>query len=154
MHQLTYAILQVHTYSFNIWIKVCQGCCNFLVWERYAEQYVVRHKKRQLIRKTTRLSNSISGIIPSYSCILMICTGQRSAASRAQAARSSGGFPSAMLPLMRYFSIIWLNESSGSCSNNPGHASQHEPQLTQVMRSITTFTNILPDSWCIVIPKQ
>jgi hypothetical protein len=73
------------------------------------------------------------------SLMAMIWTGQRSDASRAQASRSSVGVPSAILPSIRYFSTILLNESSGSSSNNPGHASQHEPQLTQVDRSIFTF---------------
>ena len=71
--------------------------------------------------------------------MLMICTGQRSDASCAQASRSSVGVPSAIFPLIRYFSMIRLNESTGSCSNNPGQASQHVPQLTQVARSIVTF---------------
>ena len=43
--------------------------------------------------------------------------------------------------------MIRLNESSGSCSNNFGHVSQHDPQLTQVARSIITFTGILLDYW-------
>jgi hypothetical protein len=81
-----------------------------------------------------------------YSLILMICTGQRSAASFAQGTRSSVGIPSAILPLIRYFSMIRLNESSGSCSNNPGQVSQQDPQLTQVARSIITFTDVLLDS--------
>jgi peptide methionine sulfoxide reductase MsrB len=57
-----------------------------------------------------------------------------------------------MLSLIRYFSMIRLNESSGSCSNNVGHVSQHEPQLTQVARSIITFTAIHPDYRFIVKP--
>jgi hypothetical protein len=86
--------------------------------------------------------------------MLMICTGQRSDASFAHAVRSPVGVPSALLPLIRYFSIIRLNESSGSCSNNPGQVSQHDPQLTQVARSIITFTGTLLDYWCIVKPIQ
>jgi hypothetical protein len=43
--------------------------------------------------------------------------------------------------------MIRLNESSGSCSNNFGHVSQHDPQLTQVARSIITFTGIHLDYW-------
>jgi hypothetical protein len=43
--------------------------------------------------------------------------------------------------------MILLNESSGSCSNNLGHVSQHDPQLTQVARSIITFTGIHLDYW-------
>ena len=74
----------------------------------------------------------------------MICTGQRSKASCAHASRSSGKVPSAMLPSIRYFSMIRLNESSGSCSNNPGQVSQHEPQLTHVARSKINFTSVLP----------
>ena len=76
----------------------------------------------------------------------MICTGQRSAASFAQGTRSSVGIPSAIFPLIRYFSMIRLNESSGSCSNNPVQVSQQDPQLTQVTRSIITFTDVLLDS--------
>ncbi len=71
--------------------------------------------------------------------MLIICTGQRSAASWAQPSRSGSGMPCAISPLSRNFSITWLNESSGFCSKNPGHASQQEPQLTQVERSILTF---------------
>jgi hypothetical protein len=43
--------------------------------------------------------------------------------------------------------MIRLNESSGSCSNNFGHVSQHDPQLTQVARSIITFTGIHLAYW-------
>jgi hypothetical protein len=56
--------------------------------------------------------------------------------------------------LIRYFSIIRLNRSSGSCSNNVGHVSQHDPQLTHVARSIITFTLIHLDYRFIVKPKQ
>lgn len=70
----------------------------------------------------------------------MICTGQRSAASRAQLSSSAKGEPSEMLPLSRNFSIIWLKVSSGFCSNNKGHVSEHVPQLVQFARSIITFT--------------
>ena len=71
--------------------------------------------------------------------MLMIWTGQRSAASRAQDSSSAAGVPSAIFPSSRNFSMTRLNESSGSCSKKPGHASQQEPQLTQVDRSIVTF---------------
>jgi hypothetical protein len=37
--------------------------------------------------------------------------------------------PSEVLPLSRNFSIIWLKVSSGFCSNNKGHVSEHVPQL-------------------------
>lgn len=50
-----------------------------------------------------------------------------------------------MLPLLRNFPVIWLNESSGFSSNNPGHAPRQDPQLTQVTRSIVTFMNITAD---------
>ena len=43
--------------------------------------------------------------------MLMICTGQKSDASSAQAARSSLGVPSALLPFIRYFSMIRLHRS-------------------------------------------
>jgi hypothetical protein len=82
----------------------------------------------------------ITGHSGVHSLILMICTGQRSTASFAHGTRSSVGIPSAILPLIRNFSMIRLNESSGSCSNNPGQVSQQEPQLTHVARSIITFT--------------
>lgn len=71
--------------------------------------------------------------------IPIICTGQRSAASRTQTSRSGVGWPSPIFPSSRYCSITWLNESSGFCSKKPGQVSQQEPQLTHVSRSILTF---------------
>ena len=71
--------------------------------------------------------------------MLIICTGQRSAAFRAQGSSSAGGRPSPVFPSRRYCSTTWLNESSGFCSKNPGQVSQQEPQLTHVPRSILTF---------------
>jgi len=74
------------------------------------------------------------------SSILMIETGQRSTASRAHVSISSVSDPSAILPLSRNFSIIWLKESSGFSSNSLGHVSEHVPQLVQSERSMITFT--------------
>jgi len=76
------------------------------------------------------------------SSILMICTGQRSTASRAQSFISAGGLPWAISPLNLNFSITWLNESSGFCSKKPGQVSQQDPQLMQLERSIMTFMDI------------
>src|SRR5271157_3573230 len=55
---------------------------------------------------------------------------------------SSGGLPSATESPARYFSVIRLNESPGSCSKKPGQVSQHDPQLTQANRSIFTIMDI------------
>jgi hypothetical protein len=73
----------------------------------------------------------------------MICTGQRSTASRVQSFRSAGGLPCPISPLNLNFSITWLNESSGFCSKKPGQVSQQDPQLMQVGRSMITFTIFL-----------
>lgn len=78
--------------------------------------------------------------VPNQSLMLMICTGQSSAASLVHSSSSADGIPSPMLPLLRNFSVIWLNESSGLSSKKSGQASQQDPQLTQVVRSMVTFT--------------
>ena len=70
---------------------------------------------------------------------MMICTGQRSAASMTHESRSAGAFPSAIFPPERNFSITWLNASSGFSSKNAGQVSQQVPQLVQLERSIPTF---------------
>jgi len=65
------------------------------------------------------------------SSTVMICAGQRSAASVTQASRSCGDMPCPISPLSRNFSITWLNESSGFSSKNAGQVSQQVPQLVQ-----------------------
>jgi hypothetical protein len=107
-------------------------------------KYFFRPKKKSsIIMRAPGYATSYGVRHRGYALILIICTGQRSEASCAHASRSSGKVPSAMLPSIRYFSMIRLNESSGSCSNNPGQVSQHEPQLTHVARSIINFTSVL-----------
>jgi hypothetical protein len=140
----------MESYNLTSWSHTTGDCISTACERNYLNLVTLIH----MILIALRPLQEGQEITGGYSWILMICTGQRSEASCAHAVRSSVGVPSPILPLIRYFSMIRLNESSGSCSKNPGQVSQHEPQLTQLARSIITFTGILLDIWCIIKPIQ
>ena len=103
---------------------------------------ISRNEPGRIRRLWSGLQTGTRRRIHQDSSTLIICTGQRSAASVTQASRSDGEEPSPMFPADRNFSIIWLNESSGFSSKNSGHVSQQVLQLVQFGRSMLTFMMI------------